>query len=283
MKRLIDQFLWYYKTKGANYALKKLLQYSIAIICGLLSIKYYDGVGKRRYKLSRSINTLLHSTVKYGPFKGMKLSNDERWAPNDRSSILLGLYELEVMQELVAISKCRTIFIDFGAADGYYAIGMMFSGLYQKSICFELSELGRTVITSNAKINGVENNVEIYGAADCASLDKFDQDLIDNSAILMDVEGYEFEILTEEFLYKSRNAYLVIELHDWTPRFNEKYDALLKVTSKTHNSKIIQTGSRDLSNYPELESLSDDDRWLICSEGRPCLMKWLVLSPNTDA
>jgi hypothetical protein len=40
---------------------------------------------------------------------------------------------------------------------------------------------------------------------------------------------------------------------------------------------------RDLSTIPEMASLSDSDRWLLCSESRPFLMRWVHCVPQQKA
>ena len=47
----------------------------------------------------------------------------------------------------------------------------------------------------------------------------------------------------------------------------------------THTITALVTGARDLSQFRELRMMSDTDRWLLCSEGRPRLMSWLRFDP----
>ena len=64
-------------------------------------------------------------------------------------------------------------------------------------------------------------------------------------------------------------------LHD-----GEEALAQLRERLSQHFSlEVVQTAARDLSIYPELQLLSDTERWLLCSEGRGQLMQWWVLSP----
>ena len=46
------------------------------------------------------------------------------WSQADLGSILLGIYEKEVLDELEIISKHKSIFCDIGAADGIYGVGL---------------------------------------------------------------------------------------------------------------------------------------------------------------
>ena len=45
----------------------------------------------------------------------------------------------------------------------------------------------------------------------------------------------------------------------------------------------IRTTSRDPFPFPELQVLSDNDRWILCSEGRARPMTWLRADPRTAA
>jgi hypothetical protein len=76
----------------------------------------------RREQLKDEMIKLFDSTVAYGPFKGLKFSLDAWWG-RERASMILGLYEQEVLESLTNIPKKYKTFIDLGAADGYRSIG----------------------------------------------------------------------------------------------------------------------------------------------------------------
>ncbi len=61
-------------------------------------------------------------------------------------------------------SKYNTL-IDLGAADGYYAIGAVFSGLFEQSVCYEIEAEGQKQIKKNAIANNVLDFVKIRGEA----------------------------------------------------------------------------------------------------------------------
>ena len=76
--------------------------------------------------------------------------------------MILGLYEQEVLESLTNIPKKYKTFIDLGAADGYYGIGVLVNNLFENSFCFESTERGQNVIRENAKLNGVADKILIY-------------------------------------------------------------------------------------------------------------------------
>jgi hypothetical protein len=94
--------------------------------------------------------------------------------------------------------------------------------------------------------------------------------------LFVDIEGAEFDFLDSEMFGAFRNSIVIVELHEW---FYD--DGLARVqrmrnaAAATHTAIEFTMGSRDLSKFPELRTMHDDDRWLICSEGRGQLMTWL--------
>ena len=56
----------------------------------------------------------------------------------------MGLYEKEVLDFLdSAPSGYYDSFLDIGAADGYYGVGMLVGGVVKQSTCFEIAKIGR--------------------------------------------------------------------------------------------------------------------------------------------
>lgn len=55
-------------------------------------------IRKRKLRISKELNDLYFGTVAYGPFKGLKLGSDSWWCGIDRASMLLGIYEKEILE-----------------------------------------------------------------------------------------------------------------------------------------------------------------------------------------
>ncbi len=240
-----------------------------------------DSIYKRRIEISKKFDSLFNSTVAYGPFKGLKLSAETWWGSADRASMLFGFYEKELLESLQKIPKKYTTFIDLGAADGYYGVGVLVNNLFEKSICFEISEEGRKTIKDNAYINNVHNRVEIKGIAKKSFYDELPLDIVSNSVLLIDIEGSEFELVDEETFKAFKNSIIFIELHDWFFMDGEaKLQKLKNDSISTHTITEIKMGARDPSIFPELKKIHDNDRWIICSEGRKQVMTWLRFDPK---
>lgn len=236
-------------------------------------------VEQYRHSISKSLADFHRNTVAYGPFKGLRFVSDSHWGSRDRGAMILGLYEQEVLRQLVEVSGRYTTFVDLGAADGYYGIGVLVNRMFEKSYCFEVVDQGREIIAKNAAINNVSERVVIYGEARTDFYKAIPQNEIDNSVVLIDVEGYEFELLDEVVLEQFKKSVMIIELHDWVDGADSKLQKLMQSAEKTHHVSTFSVGGRDLSGYNELKSLNDSSRWLLCSEGRQCLMSWLRLDP----
>jgi hypothetical protein len=98
--------------------------------------------------------------------------------------------------------------------------------------------------------------------------------------LLCDIEGGEFNLFTRSVFEAFRGSILLIEIHHWHEGGEAGLVRLKEDASEHFHVTALKTGSRDLSGFPELQILSDTDRWLICSEGRGQLMTFLRLDPR---
>ena len=62
--------------------------------------------------------------------------------------------------------------------------------------------------------------------------------------------------------------------------FREKYSSLLRAASDTHQIDVIERLERPTVSIPELRDFTDDNRLLLVSERRPCMMRFLYLRPK---
>jgi len=235
-----------------------------------------------RYRLSQRLASTFDGTVAYGPFTGLKLDTNSWWGAADRGSMLLGLYELEVLTWMDSARVGRSVLVDLGAADGYYAIGALRAGWVEHAYCFEMSEAGRSAIAQNAAANGVGDRVTILGIATPSFVEELKQNHgvdIAQCLVLIDIEGAEFDVLTPSTLSSLSRAALVIELHEEPGVVSSKVDALTDACLESFTCAFLTTSARDLSVFPELQLWPDDDRWALCSESRAYQMRWLTLTP----
>lgn len=238
-------------------------------------------INKKRQALSKELSQLFNHTVKYGPFAGMIFCEDYWWGNSDKGAMLLGIYEQEILNAIMSVSKEYKIFIDLGAANGYYSIGALISQKFKGSYAFEMSAKGRDVIQKNAQLNNCGNKLHILGEATKDFYKDIPKKDLDSSVILIDIEGAEFALLDSESFRNLKKSIIFIELHDWIfENSKEKIAKLMSDAKPFFKISNITTTSRDLSKFPELSNYPDSDRWLIASEGRPKLMTWLRLDPK---
>jgi hypothetical protein len=281
--RLVEKLVAVWRKEGPVAATGKVVSFTGRRIRERLSRDYH--IDKRRRELSAKLNSDFNATVAYGPFKGLKLAAETWWVGGiDRSSMLLGLYEREVMESLADVPHSHRTFIDLGAADGYFGIGVLINRMFDKSYCFEASPLGQEIIRANARLNGVADKVFVHGTATKDFHLLISAEERSRAVLLVDIEGGEFDLLEEEQLLAWKDCIIIVEMH---PHFvsdgAERMERFKRSASRYFDVREITMTSRDLSQFPEIASFTDSDRWLICSEGRAWLMKWYRLDPKPGA
>jgi hypothetical protein len=233
-----------------------------------------------KLELSSKVYDLLNGEVKYGIFKGMKIDSDATWNKSDLGGMLLGLYEQEILYELE--SNRYELLINFGAGDGYYAVGALYSKIAKRVFAFEQNEKSQEVIRRNASINSIDEGLSVLGEAHNRLYETLGltSEELSKTIVLCDIEGAEFDLFTSPMFEYFALSKIIIEIHDFIPKGKEQALQLIVNSKATHTYREIRTSSRDLSTIKELSHLSDDERWLVCSEGRPTLMRWLVFEPK---
>ena len=270
---LVNKFHTILVSQGLTHAI-------IAILNNLCLTS--DGIiNRRRLALSKHFNKLFNSTVSYGYFKGMKLPDSYWWSIRDRAPMLFGFYELEVLSYLASIrDSSYKYFIDIGAADGYYAVGVLVAKLFEHSYCFETNINGQEVIKLTSVLNNVSNRISVFGHADKDFYTLLPEGILEKSVVLVDIEGGEFDLLDRNFFNIFSKSIVIVEMHPWLNlNKSANLQELIEVASSSHKHKVLNMSSRDLSGFPEVEKLNDNDRWLLCSEGRGQLMSWVFFEP----
>ncbi len=221
-------------------------------------------------------------TVAYGPFRGMKLPAKSWWGSFDRTGKILGTYERQVMDYIAALKiGPQDVFIDIGAADGYFAVGALKGGLFDKVIAFEQAPQGRASLADVAELNGV--TLDIRETADATSLDKLVKEH-PTGVVLIDIEGAEFQFLDDTVLQILRKHHVIIELHRTNqPEGKAKRAALIDRASAFFDHTSLHQAPIPIGSFPELAQFNDDHRLLAFSENRLDAMEWLTLTPKTSA
>jgi hypothetical protein len=177
----------------------------------------------------------------------------------------------------------HSIFVDVGAADGIYAVGLLLNNRFLSSYCFESSEASQLSIRKNAVANKVESKITILGTAQANFLstltDIFAVDLA-KTLFLIDIEGGEFDLLTSQNLNKMRDSVVIVEIHKNVEDFDSRYKSLLVNSAKLFNLRELSAGSKSKIDIDEIKNWPDEDRQIVFSEGRRYEMSWLVMTPK---
>lgn len=242
---------------------------------------FLDQIHLTKRKIIVDGDELFGSKVAYGIFSGMVLPKDIWWTENDRFVKLAGEYEAHVADKLAILAKKYKHFIDIGAADGYFAVGLLQAKLFETCTCFEISMKGREVIASNAKLNGVSDQIEILQEGNCetikAVISKFGP-----SAVLCDIEGAEFDLFDETLLQALSDSTVIMELHDDViDYYKDSRDGLIRRARSTFDITFLMRHNPRVNELLELETWSDIKRLLAFDECRPRRMNWLLLTPKS--
>lgn len=219
--------------------------------------------------------------VKYGLFKGVRLSVNVWWSKYDQISKILGCYESTVVKEINYISEVkRGVFIDVGAADGYYAAGVACNKVFEKVFAYDINPISKLCIKECVEINKCEHLVEINSRFDLDQIKKIKNNY-EIALVLVDIEGEEYDLLDDEILFELKYSYLLIELHPWLVNDGiNKERLLIERVKKSFNYKFVCRDHYECNIYEELSQYSDDERLIALSENREKNMRWLVLYPR---
>lgn len=238
-----------------------------------------NSLEKHRGQCSERIAKFHCNTIKYGLMKGMRLSASG-WNTQDKGAMILGLYEKEVSDTLATIDYQYNVLVDLGAADGIYGVGLLVNNRFEESYCFEASNINQELLISNASENGISEKVHVFGKADRNFHSLIPSDARKRAVVIVDIEGAEFDILSTDVFVAFSHSVFIIELHHWFFKDpSHQLNGLMKSAASTHSATFIRTGARDLSPFEELTDWSDNERWLLCSEGRARSMEWVRFDP----
>ena len=237
----------------------------------------------RRIKYARShyvyaaIERAANGRALSGPFAGMCLVSPAPFAP-----YLLGTYELEthpILERLIAKGFARIL--NVGAAEGYLVIGMARRCPNSLFTAFEMDAERCRDFQANAEANGVAERITLFGKCERPELAR---ELADGKAtlILMDVEGYELELLDPVAVPALSAATIFVETHDFcapncASLLRERFAA-------THQIETIPTRPRKIEDFP-LPTLRTR-KFLAqavaqsLEEGRPAPQVFLLLTPH---
>jgi precorrin-6B methylase 2 len=261
--------------------------------CGRLSQYFGKVYGHARFvratrdqdeKLARLVKELFPTlTVAHGPFQGMRYPAAESFGSMLLPK-LLGSYESELHPTLEALLiNDYTAIVDIGCAEGYYAVGLGLRFPAANVFAFDTSPKARQMCAEMAALNGLESRVHIGKFCDAEALKSLP--LGEKALIISDCEGYENVLFNREIAAFLVQHDLIVEAHDFIDI--ETSPNLRRVFAQSHKVEIISSTDdiekAHASQFAELDRYSTGERFTILGERRPGIMKWLVLTAQTQA
>ena len=104
---------------------------------------------------------------------------------------------------------------------------------------------------------------------------------LENALVLVDIEGAEFKLLSEEVLILLSKSTVIVEIQ-LVDEFITQYVAMIMRISELFDIDVIEREHRNTFVFEELRDFTDDNRALLASESRPCVMRFLRLTPKDD-
>tara|TARA_B100000900_G_scaffold36755_1_gene27534 strand:- start:366 stop:1136 length:771 start_codon:yes stop_codon:yes gene_type:complete len=245
---------------------------------------YDELVTLKKKQVGNKVHKIFKGRVASGLYKGMRISTKENWG-NDIGSKILGIYEEQIQQCIHKIAKEKKIntIINFGAAEGYHLIGPVKKKIIPFGFGIEIDKETRKTLKKNIISNSLTKRIKIITFDDFKSLKiKSKNKNSSKILVLIDIEGNEYNLLNKTNIKYFKNDFLIIELHQFISNSSTKHNKFIQLLKKYYKIEVIKNSSRN-PYLKEIEHLSDEERWMIVSEGRPCEMSWLICSPKIIA
>jgi len=230
------------------------------------------------------INGLIYNSVKgvviTGPFKGMQLLEEVAWVDGNLGTKVLGCYEQELhglLEEEIARLKSLdrpANILDIGCSEGYYAVGMALRLPDANVLAIDQSEDALRITQLAAEANEVSITTE----KDFVFDDNFNTGYRPDF-VICDCEGGEMYYLDPVKFPGLKETTILLECHDVKDR--PVTNTMADRFDETHNIYVLTEGARDPNRFELLMQLPSLMRWLAISEGRPCMMHWLLMRPRT--
>jgi len=248
----------------------------------VFKFKLEDQITQSRRKiLGQRVYLFYKGKVAYGLFKGLNIYEQSAWSGSmDTGSKILGTYEKHIQLWISEKNLSSIVFLDVGASDGYYALGMIKSKVAESSIAYELSSKDRDIIKSLSLKNEMSTKIELKGEASSSTIIN---DLKNKKIklILIDIEGQEYRLITRELLFAAQNCFIIIEVHKLASQYT--LDEFKRLCETFHDVEELNDFEKKLPKDVFTENLTDNERVLLLSEGRGYGMIWFALSPKHKA
>ncbi len=233
--------------------------------------------------MGKEISKISKNQILYGPYSGTKLLLSHGWSNVDFSPKYLGTYEYHIQNKIINLTKKKKFdyFIDLGAAEGYHIISLLKKKFFKQGLAFERSKKSREILEKNTQINKLNNRIRIYKDANLSSLKNALRNFNHRKLLfLVDIEGQEYDLFDKDFCKIFSKGTFIIEEHPFNISNKRKIKNFNQNIKRYYNVEILKDTPKNPFNFSILEKYSDDEKYLMMSEGRPESMKWLILQPK---
>ena len=240
-------------------------------------------IDKKKNILGKEISKISNNKILYGPYSGTKILTTYGWSNIDFCPKYLGSYEYQVQKKIIDLNKKKKFdyFIDLGAAEGYHIISLLKKKIFKQGLAFEISKKSREILKKNAQINKLKNRIRIYKDANLSSLKNTLRNFNHRRLLfLVDIEGQEYDLFDKDFCKIFSKGTFIIEEHPFNISNKRKIKNFNQNIKKYYNVEILKDTPKNPFNFSILEKYSDDEKYLMMSEGRPESMQWVILQPK---
>ena len=240
-------------------------------------------IDKKKNILGKEISKISNNKILYGPYSGTKILSTYGWSNIDFCPKYLGSYEYQVQKKIIDLNKKKKFdyFIDLGAAEGYHIISLLKKKIFKQGLAFEIIKKSREILKKNAQINKLNNRIRIYKDANLSSLKNTLRNFNHRRLLfLVDIEGQEYNLFDKDFCKIFSKGTFIIEEHPFNISNKRKIKNFNQNIKKYYNVEILKDTPKNPFNFSILEKYSDDEKYLMMSEGRPESMQWVILQPK---
>ena len=279
-----------------TYLKKKIKKYSRVLKAdGLDGIYFYfinknfknkgiwNFIDKKKYILGKKLARYSKEKILFGPYVGTKFISSHGWSNVDFGPKYLGTYEKQIQKKIIYLKNKFKLkfFVDCGAAEGYHIISLLKKKIFKIAIAFEIDKNSRNILSKNAIINKVRKRISIYSEANFSSLkNNLKKKDLNKTLFLLDIEGNEFDLFNLDFCKYFSQSYFIVEDHSFLIINKKKINSFYKNIYKYFKVEIIKGRTNDPLNHRILDNFTEDEKYLMMSEGRPMTMQWILLTPR---
>lgn len=167
------------------------------------AFRYLNGVANNKSLRNEGIYNISPPVAQFGDFK--------MYLPYPDVDLLRGVYEVEILEEVVGRVTPNTTFWEVGARWGYFSLSA--ASVADDVRAFEALSGRADRVRKSVEANGYDNMSVTDGVV---GEDVHLEEYPPADLITMDIEGYEYPVLQSELASLDHRPTWIVELHDFT-------------------------------------------------------------------